>query len=189
LRFAVDTKIENKNSYPLSVTVFDVIPQFFDILFNTYSLCILNIDSKIDSLVSDVCSINVEVAKLQSFHYQKSQCNNDVELIHNYDDCFDSISWSYQLPPNSIIVAHYIGLKHFMHMSVFPPDASRGIEIPPAIVYDNMPPYERIITTTQVISLPLSDFSMLFNVITLVSTLLVFIVGTMINTLVKRKIK
>jgi hypothetical protein len=52
LRFAVETKFENKNSYPLSITVFDVIPQFYEILFNTYSICILNINNEIDNVVS-----------------------------------------------------------------------------------------------------------------------------------------
>ena len=129
---------------------------------------------------------------MKTFRYDKSfdsYINSDNAHHHHHHHGFDSISWSFELAPNSVLVARYVGLKRFMHMSTFPPDASRGIEVPPSIIHHRTFPRERIITSSHVISLPLSDFSMSFNVITLVSTSFVFLVGTLINILVRKKTK
>jgi len=173
--------VENSNEYPVSIRVIDMIPQFYDVLFNTYELCTRSANSS-----SNICNNKEKVTAMKTFQYDKSF---DSYIDSDYDHRFDSISWSFELPPNTVLVANYVGLKRFMHMSAFPPDASRGIEVPPSIVHHSIYPRERIITSSHVISLPLSDFSMSFNVITLVSTSFVFLVGTLINTLVRRKKK
>lgn len=175
LRLYVETQVENVNNYPVSIHVIDVIPNFYDILLNTYQVC-YRLASGND------CHNNEQVTNLESFLYNNSSDSCD-------DNCFDSLSWSFELPPKTMLVASYIGMKQFMHMNAFPPDASRGIEVPPSIIYHNNFPYERIITTSHLVSLPLSDFSMSFNVVTLVSTSFVFLVGTLINTLLRRKEK
>ena len=184
LQLYVETRLENTTPQPLSILIIDTIPNFYDVLLNTYDLCTLIVNNSTDQSMS-LCTDVDKVANIKSFHYQKSNCDDD----DHDDNCFDSISWSYEIPPNSVLITSYIGLKQFMHMSVFPPDANRGIEVPPSVIYVNSFPFERLITSHYVVSLPLSDFSMSFNVITLVSTSFVFLVGTMINTLVRKNDK
>jgi phosphatidylinositol glycan class T len=179
LKFYVETRLENTTPNPVPIHIIDTLPKFYDVLLNTYDICAMNTSNGTDKSMPPCVDVE-KVTSLKSFRYEK--CSYDGE-------CFDTLSWSHEVPPNSIIVTSYVGLKQFMHVSVFPPDASRGIEIPPSLIYINRFPYERVMTSSHLISLPLSDFSMSFNVITLVSTSFVFLVGTMINTLVRKTAK
>ena len=82
----------------------------------------------------------------------------------------------------------------FLQFEEFPPDANRGFDVPGAIVQVESEKADggrvaltRIYTESLMIEMPYPDFSMPYNVITLTSTLLAFIAGTMLNLLGRKK--
>ena len=83
----------------------------------------------------------------------------------------------------------------FLQFEEFPPDANRGFDVPGAILQVESEKVDggrvvltRIYTESLMIEMPYPDFSMPYNVITLTSTLLAFIAGTMLNVLGRKKV-
>ena len=88
-------------------------------------------------------------------------------------------------PPNSTKPTR------FLHFEDFPPNPSRGLDVPPAVIglrplSAQAPPTARLTTEGLLVDAPLPDFSMPFNVITLCSTLLAFFFGSMLNVVVRK---
>ena len=76
--------------------------------------------------------------------------------------------------------------KSFFHISSFPPDANRGLDVPAATVSTSS---KVLYTDALLVDVPLPDFSMPYNVITLTSTVAAFFFGSVYNLLVRRKKK
>lgn len=96
------------------------------------------------------------------------------------------------LAPGGSSVLSVRANKALLHFQSYPPDASRGFDIPPVIFQ-----YRAICPDGQSLAahafgdgiltvLPIPDASMPFNVITLVSTMMAFVIGSMINAMVRR---
>lgn len=75
----------------------------------------------------------------------------------------------------------------FLSISDFPGDANRGFEIPPATAYFGN--NNTLFSNAHLVLTPLPDMSMPFNVISLTCTLYAFIVGSLLNWMVKRASK
>jgi len=81
----------------------------------------------------------------------------------------------------------------FLQFEQFPPDANRGFDVPSAIIQVNTngkteeKDVQTIYTDGLMIEMPYPDFSMPYNVITLTSTLMAFIGGTILNMLSRKK--
>jgi phosphatidylinositol glycan class T len=80
-----------------------------------------------------------------------------------------------------------------LHAEEFPPDAHRGFDIPPArarLEVEGEKGWDAArcapLTRASTVELPAPDFSMPYNVVTLVSTALAFTLGTLINVLARR---
>ncbi len=93
-----------------------------------------------------------------------------------------SINQSIHPPPHS-----------FLHFEDFPPNPSRGLEVPPAVIglRPAASPRQqqgtaRLATEGLLVDVALPDFSMPFNVITLCSTLVAFFFGSMLNVVVRK---
>lgn len=84
--------------------------------------------------------------------------------------------------------------KTFLKYTEHPPDAMRGWDLPPAIIFPvtngSMGDRERIpsrmYTPTLLVDLPTPDFSMPYNVIILSCTLMTLIFGSMFNLLTRK---
>ena len=88
------------------------------------------------------------------------------------------------------VLLQYDCLKVFRHRERFPHDASRGLIVQPAIVkiqdVDNFHVQTFILGSNLLITSPTPDFSMPFNVITLITTVAAFLLGAMINVLIRK---
>jgi hypothetical protein len=87
---------------------------------------------------------------------------------------FGTVSWSIELPPGHHVTTHYKAVKRLLHRESYPNDASRGLEIPPTFIdvhWQHNGSVHTMFTSTDpgLIAMPIPDFSMPFNVITLVS--------------------
>jgi GPI-anchor transamidase subunit T len=92
-------------------------------------------------------------------------------------------------------------LLMFLQFEKFPPDANRGFDIPSAVIQvrqvesgnreggDETKHWNTVYTSGLMIEMPYPDFSMPYNVVTLTSTLMAFIGGTILNMLRRRELE
>lgn len=88
-----------------------------------------------------------------------------------------------ELPPLSKSAVEYQFDKSLVFMEEYPPDANHGFEIPPGLLVTDDGYITR--TTSLLLSLPVPDFSMPFNVIILTSTVMALAFGNILSLLVK----
>ena len=98
------------------------------------------------------------------------------------------------LHPKEEFLLEYVVKKTFRRIENYPHDANYGIVIPSSTVYGNSIQGLNNSTTkfiirseTNLVPRMLPDFSMPFNVITLVSTVSAFLLGSLINMLVRKR--
>ena len=107
------------------------------------------------------------------------------------------------MPPKSSLTVYVEFEKVFLALEEHPPDANRGADVIPGVAYflnasDYRDPFGvididdeehvlKVQSESLLVPLPVPDFSMPYNVITLSSTVLAFYFGAMLNTLVRRK--
>jgi phosphatidylinositol glycan class T len=102
------------------------------------------------------------------------------------------LSWSVVLPPRTSLLVGLDFVKPLRHVDMMPADASRGLDIGSAtLAYDEHLgrtgwPQQTLFTEAAVVTVPIADASMPFNVIAISSTLIALFVGSMFNTLVRR---
>ena len=98
--------------------------------------------------------------------------------------CFD-VNLSY----GESLLLQYDCRKVFRHRERFPHDASRGLIVQPAIIRvhekNGMSTQNFALGLNLLVTSPIPDFSMPFNVITLVTTVAAFLMGAMINVLIR----
>lgn len=77
--------------------------------------------------------------------------------------------------------------KDFLRYTDFPFDPNRGFDLPGAMVkYRHGGHSHRIFTTKLLLTMPIPDFTMPYNTITITSTLIVLLYGTFFNTTFRR---
>ena len=112
-----------------------------------------------------------------------------------------------EVPPQSQVQVRVPFTKEYIRYTEHLPDASRGWELPPAIVFlpeetggvvdtnassfDDVPKFNhgrrtRLYTSKLLVDLPTPDFSMPYNVIIMTSTLIALFFGSVVNLGVRR---
>jgi phosphatidylinositol glycan class T len=77
-----------------------------------------------------------------------------------------------------------------VHVDLMPPDASRGVDVPPAVLRystDGWRASKIAFSNAAVVPTPIGDLSMSYNVISLTSTLLALFVSGMFSMLVQQQ--
>ena len=91
-----------------------------------------------------------------------------------------------EIPPRQLYQIEIYFEKVFLHVSDFPPDADHPLEVFAgwAVLADTN---DTVWGNGLLVDMPKPDFSMPFNVITLTSTVLAFLFGSIFNALVRKK--
>lgn len=177
------TRIRNRLTTPLNVTYLDVIPWYLRIYLHTL---------RIQSTGSNAFL----TAKQMYYQPAKDRLNpHHLEL-------------RVELPANSETTISYDFDKSFLKWTEYPPDANHGVYVGPAVIsaripsvsfdliFDPVPDFGtcsadhgcfvRLHTVPLLIHLPTPDFSMPYNVICLVSTVVSLAFGPIHNLTTKR---
>lgn len=97
-----------------------------------------------------------------------------------------------RVPPQSTVRLRFDYDKAFLRYAEHPPDAHRGFDIAPAIIFlpglttgasGKMP---RLYTSPGLVEVAVPDFSMPYNVIIFTSTLIALCAGSVLNNLVRK---
>jgi Gpi16 subunit, GPI transamidase component len=113
------------------------------------------------------------------------------------DDNHEGVSlyWRHILPPQSSLHFSLDYESVFLPFEVFPTDANRGFELPPLRAHftsacpmldASRPHSATLYASSHLILTPLPDRSMPFNVLSLVCTLYAFLIGSILNILVRK---
>jgi hypothetical protein len=103
--------------------------------------------------------------------------------------------WNTTLPPRTIGSSKFNYEPAFLGFQQFPGDPNRGMEVPPALAHvtlacSNDPTADRspqtFFSDPLLLLPPVPDMSMPFNVISLTCTLYAFIIGSVVNLLVRK---
>jgi phosphatidylinositol glycan class T len=109
-----------------------------------------------------------------------------------------TISLELSIPPGVTLRSHLPFNKAFIRYTEHPPDASRGFDLPPAILYlqdlaepePGQPfwqaPKPRLYSSKLLLDLATPDFSMPYNVIIMTSTLMALFFGSVFNAITRR---
>ena len=172
----ITCRITNSLTKAQNVTYLDVIPWYLRIYMHTLS----------------ITSNNVEIKPRKLYHKpakDRAQPHH-IEII-------------LELPPLSDTIITYDFERAFLKWTEFPPDANHGVYVGAATLtfqptnYQNLtihpehtespdPPTIKIKTENLLVSLPTPDFSMPYNVICLVSTVITLAFGPIHNLTTKR---
>ena len=177
----------------IRVTIVELITPFYDILLHTYTYTYKSSDGLHNNITDGIVRY---VADLPSFLYTPSggtdrdcypRISRTSEWINDphreSHPCLGSISWSLDLPPGGIISSSYTAVKQILHRAKYPSDASKGLIVPPTFVTlhlqesvcpttcitASLSPYRLLVSDPVLITMPILDSSMPFNIITLVS--------------------
>lgn len=180
MHFGISTQITNTNdSNYTAVSVIEVLPFYYDIMLHTLQL---TWDSGTPVFPSEAELWNsLEMRQRSENCVGFPRCNGYIQL--------PLIS----IPPWATLHVTVTAKKRLLHREDYPTDASRGFEIPPALIqihsignasYSNEKPH-LISTQSCLVTFPFPDFTMPFNVITLAGTVMTFLLGSMLNMIVK----
>jgi hypothetical protein len=172
---------------PSNLTVIEPTSLNYRIVFHTFEYAVYQSTSNENSLVPSATSWKFidggKVAELPSFQITSYNCG---EKNHK---CFNSLVFDLAHLKHEgqyLLVLNYDGRKKIPVVSNIPPDAGFGIFISPTILqYAG----RRYFANTSLLSRATPDTSMPYNVVTLVSTLFAFIVGSFINAWTRRSKK
>ena len=92
---------------------------------------------------------------------------------------FPTLSWHAHLVPGGSVALSCRSRKRHLHRDAFPPGASRGLEVPPPrVVWSNGHvqggPFA-------LVTVPIPDATMPYNVITIVCSLAAFVLGSLLK--------
>lgn len=196
--FSVYTEIKNnfnsslsKTFHKINLSIIEVISPHYSILLDTYKYKLFN---PIDGTGEIQLTYEGYVSDLPSFTQSNEFCN--FSKNQNKDlKCSLTVFWTWDdLPSNSFLVTEYKGLKILRTRDSLPPDPNRGVIIPPSLIsanYLNLSSIDEAgatdiyYTDAHLLTSPIPDPSMPFNVITLVNTFAAFFIGSLANALVK----
>ena len=99
-----------------------------------------------------------------------------------------AFAWEVQLEPRQRLEARYSADVLLAHRERQPPDASRGVELARVLVRRlDSGRLLRVSPARLLLSTPFPDQTMPYNVLTLYSTLLAFVLGSVINIVSRTK--
>jgi len=185
----ISTTISNDDNFQIGLRVLEVIPAYIRIRPST-----LEIKS------NGVLWNRADVLEAVKFD------------LPRLDESSGTMEFKFNIPANMTITLHYQYEKLFQAIAKFPPDANRGFDIPAvAVFYETGSGVEttvssyaspllsrllfqpgmkmRVYSNLLLTMMPLPDFSMPFNVITLSSTVIALFFGSTMNHLSRRRSK
>eukprot|EP00981_Chlorochromonas_danica_P005530 scaffold1127_cov186-Ochromonas_danica.AAC.10 len=121
---------------------------------------------------------------------QKTNISTDTRHLCPFEErCHYMVEAIVHLSPHSQIDIHWLGRKHLPSIVSLPPDASNGIYISPCRLqghFTNGSWTKNHFSSPVLLTSPIPDQSMPYTVFTLVSTLLAFFLGSLINIYIKQ---
>jgi len=161
------TRIENKSPDPLHVLTHEAIPWWLRVLFHTLNVTI-----------NSVAALDGDAVWHTSIHPALDRAS------------MAQIELGVTIPAQATVLISIECQKAFMRQADFPADVSRGLDLPAAtIVYQDeagIAPPVRLYTESVLVVMPFPDFSMPFNVITYVCTLVALFFGSIANVVSMR---
>jgi hypothetical protein len=212
--FTADTTVAVRRPAPgtgacVTVAVTETLPAFYDVMMHSYRYASPGTPS---ALVADlpsfaltpggaddaVCFGGAAPVAAPWWQWQPWQ----GWQAQRTQRCLGTLSWSVNVtwPAKAgdaadvqAVTASFVARKRHLHREEYPADASRGLDVPPALVaaWPCAAAVPVAWTTTRVVSDPalvtlsIPDASMPFNIITLVTSVLAFLLGSVINALVR----
>lgn len=164
--FSVATAVHNPATQPSQVRCLEVVPDQYDLLVHTFSVHSLQQSQ--------------HVADLPSFQWSRSCSAQTSASFH----CGRVLSFDLWLPANETVELRFQAKKRIANIFFIPPDASRGLEIPPLFLATS--DGQTLYSSPLLLSAPIPDLSMPYTVYTLISTLFAFLLGSIINIYVRR---
>jgi len=186
VRGGVVTTLRSRSSGPLLIRYLEMVPFYLRVLPTSISVAVNG----------------VEIQNLWQ--------SNRIALT-GFNERSTTFQFHFDIPPRATVVLKYSFKQAFLPLGAFPPDPNRGFDIPAAsITYEishdelcsKMPmdvspfisrrlfgifPGRRVRAHTNalLIAMPLPDFSMPYNVITLSSTCIGYFIGSLISLVTK----
>ena len=173
----ITTIISNFEASAINVTVMELQTWNYDTLFRTYYLYekkknVLDLET-VDYFCSEEDKFPMSYTSATG---KTGKCSMDL---------YGSIIWSTEVPPNSNLTTQFEAHKRFLHRDDYDADASRGVQVPPVFLIIEGEGF--FVTPSRLITMPIPDFSMPYNVIMICSTLVAFLIGSMTNALWRRR--
>ncbi|KAH6907556.1 GPI transamidase component GPI16 [Coprinopsis sp. MPI-PUGE-AT-0042] len=106
--------------------------------------------------------------------------------------CPTTFQATFHIPANATLTFTMDITKAFLRYTEHPPDAQRGWDLPPAVLFvpvedgGSNPTYRRLYTPPLLITLATPDFSMPYNVIIFTCTVVAFVFASVFNLLTRR---
>lgn len=181
VRGGIAIQLQNNNpACAMRVTYHDVIPWYLRVYFHTF---------KVTARGSKHAGRNF----IQEFDFVPAE-------LRGRPNQFRIVAL---LPANTTLIFSLQMEKAFLRLSEHPPDANRGFDIASGVATFNVQKNAKnlaicgediespsftttLYTEPLLVSLPTPDFSMPYNVITMTSTIVAFLIGTMLNTLLRK---
>lgn len=142
---------ENTKEYPLRVLYLDTLPWFMRLYLHTTKI------SGEGAIVNTHYTPSID---------RKRPSTLELELV---------------IEPNGRLEFEYTFDRSLLFLEEYPPDANHGFEVPPAMAVVLTNGRYEVRTASLLLSLPVPDFSMPYNVIILTSTVMAMAFGTIYN--------
>jgi phosphatidylinositol glycan class T len=183
-RGAIGVDISNSLSDPVSVVYVEEWPWWIKVFLHTLT-------------------VTVDGNKRRK-HRSEIQCFMTSELTDEIEELVGNINYvpardrvrpalmeaRVMIPPRSTVRLVIDFEKAHLRYTEHPPDANRGFDVPPAVIFlpdgKDSGGLRRMYTTSTLLSLPTPDFSMPYNVIILTSTCMALFFGSTFNLLTRQ---
>jgi len=191
-RFYVSTEIYNANNFEVDFILTETIPSTYHLLVRSIQLTCENKNTQPDI---DVNCKAYDKADFRYDHYHNGSLHFPI----------------YTLLPHAAVKIQFACKKLLLHREDYPTDSSRGFEVSPATIEYGKSSFslgykETIKATSNVVTSAYPDFTMPFNVMTLVNLLIryinspfnvtcqssaisAFLLGSILNVITKKLFK
>eukprot|EP01040_Poterioochromonas_malhamensis_P006779 gene6779-7305_t len=180
--FYVTTKVSLSPfaNQPFNLSLLEAIP----VQYTMFRQSLLVVRTKENQECASAMSISIN-ATLES-------CDTENQVsFHSSSKLYDSsVQVRFQIYPGESVELSWTGKKNLLTMQHYPPDTSYGFHVLPAIIrYKN---FEKdlfeteYLTESVVLNRPIPDLSMPYNVITLVSAVMAFLIGSILNAWIRK---
>lgn len=169
---------QGENENEVNITVVETITDHFEILLHTLQHYQVNCDRSTTNWTS--------IVSLPSFQYTTPSCYSYPTQDRN-KPCYRTMSFTLtNISCACSFTYTWQGQRNFVTAEMLPPDASYGTHLLPVTVKfgtDSQWQYSRSFLLTY----PIPDRTMPYNVFTMVGTLFAFLIGSLLNILVRRR--
>lgn len=163
--------------------------------FNLSTTIINNYEEPMVLYITQVLPATIQIMHEEAYltlqgARQKTNISTVTRQLCPFEErCHYVVEGIVHLSPHSQIDVHWLGRKHLPSIFSLPPDASNGIYISPCRLqghFTNGSWTKSHFSSPVLLSSPIPDQSMPYTVFTLVSTLMAFFLGSLINIYVKQ---